>query len=80
MEPINKGEFVKFANGESYYAIDTIIYNNKKYIYFAKQEGGVVAFLGKELIDNGELVIDVVEDKEEVKKVMSLFVEKNNWK
>lgn len=80
MESINKGELVSFDNGDSYYAVDTIMYNNQKYIYFAKQEGGVLAFLGKELIDNGELVIDVIEDKEEVKKIMGMFVEKNNWK
>jgi hypothetical protein len=82
IEGINKDELVTFDDGTEYYVIDIIYHNDQKYIYFAKEDQKVDTFIAKEIIEDGNLIVEIVEDspeKEDVmKKLLDSMVEKED--
>ncbi|MGI6309440.1 MAG: hypothetical protein ACOXZW_01765 [Bacilli bacterium] len=81
-EGINKDELVTFDDGTEYFVIDIVRHNNQKYIYFAKEDKKVEVFIAKEVIEDGKLIVEVLDDgpeKEEVmKKLLTQMLEDKN--
>lgn len=76
MEPVNKGEILTFADGKRYDVVDIIYDNNCKYIYMARDEGDFEILLGKEVIENDKVVIETLDNKKEITRIMLLLAEK----
>ncbi|MDD3821984.1 MAG: DUF1292 domain-containing protein [Bacilli bacterium] len=69
-EGINKDELVTFDDGTEYFVIDIVHHNNQKYIYFAKEDKKVEVFIAKEVIEDGKLIVEVLDDGPEKEEVM----------
>jgi hypothetical protein len=76
MEPVNKGELITFDDGEKYYVVDIIHDNNCKYVYMAKNEGKFEILLGKEILENGDVIIETLDNQDEIKRIMGLLAER----
>ncbi len=77
MEPVEKNEVLTLDNGKEYYVIDIINDEGKKYIFLSTDEKENDVILGEEIIENGEVYIETVDDPEIIKKIMTKIVDNN---
>lgn len=77
-----KDKIIQMENGKSYYALEEITYNEKKYLIalecdLEKDEANEEDYLVMELrIENGELTIKRIEDNELAVTVTALLLQK----
>lgn len=78
---LNEGEFVVMDNGDLYQVVRNIIYNGEEYVAIGKQSTRVEdlvidadenVYLCKINVVNDELKLDIIEDEEEMKRILNV--------
>jgi hypothetical protein len=76
MEPIKRGEAITLDDGKEYAVVDIVYDNNCKYIYLARDEGKFEVLLGKEIIEGDDVIVETLDDKEEIKRVITILADR----
>lgn len=78
MKPVEIGEVITFDDGTEYEVVDIVSDNGIRYMYMAKEDGDeeLDILIGKEKIENGEIIVDTVYDEAEIDKVFDLLSKK----
>ncbi len=71
METIEKGHIITFDDNIDYYVVDIIYDDQKKYVYLISDEENNKVLVGEEIIENGEVILETLEDPEKVKQIMA---------
>jgi len=74
MDKIEKGYLITFDDGIDYYVVDVIYDDNKKYVYLISDEDENQVLLGEEIIENDEVIIETLDDKEKIKEIMGKII------
>jgi len=70
------GELITFDDDTKYFVVETLDYNDSRYVYLISESEDVNIILGKEKIEGNDVLVDNVTDEEELKAIIPLFAEK----
>ena len=73
---IEKNSIVKLTDNKLYFVLETLDYNENKYIYVIEKDNPMNLKFYKEQIVNNQISLNIVEDKEELNLIMKKFYEK----
>lgn len=76
MNKIDFGEQIVLENNEEYVCYATINDNNNDYIYLINVKNNKDVKIARQILNNNEIEIEIIEDSEKLKHINNLFNKK----
>lgn len=73
---IEKNNLIHLTDDKLYFVLETLDYNNNKYIYVIEKDNPMNLKFYKEKLINNLPALNIVEDKDELNIIMKKFYEK----
>ena len=70
---LEKGEIITLSNNKDYIVVSTVSDNNIDYVYLMTTTKPVEVKFGKQIIDNGNIKVSIVNDYDEKQRILNLF-------
>ena len=76
MKKLEYGETVLLDSGEEYTCFSDLEFEGETYAYLISNKKPIKLIIAKEVFDNDELILDIIEDKNMNRKIYKLFMDK----
>ena len=74
---LEKGEIIELDNGKEYICFSCLEDQNNRYIYLISNFKPLEIKFAKEIINNGEISLEIINQQSEKERLFKLFQEKN---
>lgn len=73
---IEKGEIITLSNNKEYICFETLTHNEINYLYLMSNFKPIEIKFAKQTIEDGKIMVTIINDQQEKMKVFELFQEK----